>query len=147
MSIVNRWLMSHVSQKPCDTETPEYQEVKDQCRNVADVAGARQANTASEEHQRGNTDTTQKEKGNRTSNSFGSRCDICDIATSARNPADSLDSGVATRLRHAATAMILDAQTASRGPCVWCGKPVTRIGPNQGFRNAYLELVHLRCPS
>jgi hypothetical protein len=37
-------------------------------------------------------------------------------------------------------------ENASRGPCIRCGGPVTRLGPTHGFRNGFGDLVHLRCP-
>ena len=40
-------------------------------------------------------------------------------------------------------ATVLDWQTAPRGPCIHCGRPVDRLN---GLRNWFGELVHLRCP-
>lgn len=57
------------------------------------------------------------------------------FANSPANPANSANSPALAYL-----------DNASRGPCINCGQPVTRLGTTHGFRNGFGDLVHLHCP-
>ena len=64
-------------------------------------------------------------------------------------PATSATPATIDQLQHYDAAADVTAYFAntSRGPCIRCGQPVTRLGITHGFRNGFGDLVHLRCPS